>query len=591
MTSPVLDQEVAESVPRIGPRRAPATWLARAAARGAIPIAAFAAAYLAETSVIAARKPLWNDELYTYHFTRVSSLADLWRALETGADQAPPLSYLFTRATFSMLGVGRFTIRLPEIIAFLVFCLCLYAFVKRRTNQIHGLIAMLLPTLTGAYYYASEARAYALVLAFGALALVCWQLATEGVRRRATIFGLALTLFLATSSHYYAVLLLVPLGLGELARTLIARRLDVAVWVAFAGALLPLAAFIQLVRASRNYSAAFWARPSWHDPLGFFSFLFHTTLRGRLSERDVVLLVIVVAALALLVLSPRGRWLESRARVGPLIAATLGLPLAGLLTARLATGVPVTGRELSLVGAALLVLAGYLALRAGSSRPLLAGPPMHEVVAAGAFLLIPLAAVLVAKTATHAYTARYALPAVIGFVILPLALYRLEGSRPIVGLSVVAALAIAFLVASVPRERAASRSSTDQRRTFQFLEHNAPARRPILIDDSHQYLELSYSPPPSLAGRLIYVADPQRDATQNGLFVLGQIASLRVYDRKEGAALRGPLLALSPRGAADWTTTKNRWSILPTLRAQGRSITTKAVYGDQALYEISVSAP
>src|SRR6266542_4145280 len=87
---PVLDQEVAESVPRIGPRRAPATWLARAAARGAIPIAAFAAAYLAETSVIAARKPLWNDELYTYHFTRVSSLADLWRALETGADQAPP---------------------------------------------------------------------------------------------------------------------------------------------------------------------------------------------------------------------------------------------------------------------------------------------------------------------------------------------------------------------------------------------------------------------------------------------------------------------------------------------------------------------
>lgn len=589
MRPPVLEQEVAEAAPPVRRRRPLSRWVARAVARGAIPVAAFAALYFAETSVIATRKPLWNDELYTYYFSRVSSVADLWRALETGADQAPPLSYLLTRASFGVFGVGRFSIRLPEIVAFLLFCLCLYAFVRRRTNVLHGLMAMALPTLTGAYYYASEARAYALVLAFAALALFCWQLATEGVHRGAALVCLALSLVLASSSHYYAVLLLVPLGLGELTRTLVARRVDVAVWLAFAGALLPFAAFVQLVRAARSYSSAFWATPSWHDPAGFFAFLFHTTLRGPLRERDVILLVIVVAAVALLVVSPAGRWLEDRTRAGLLLGAAVFVPLGGLVLARLAAGVAVTARELALVGAALLVLAAYVGLRSGPGGRLMPGPPLHEVVATGAFLLIPLVSVVVAKTVTHAYTARYALPAVIGLAVLPLAFYRLEGARPVVGTAVLGALVIAFPVALVPREHTVSRSSADQRRTYRFLEENAGARLPILIDDSHDYLELSYAPPPSLAGRLIYVADPRRDGTQRGLSELSRIAGLRVYDRRHLAALRGPLLALSPRGAAGWTDTKNRWSILPTLKAQGRRITTRAFYADKALFEISAS--
>ena len=588
MSLPVLEQEVAEATPAAR-RRALAKRLANAVGHGAIPIAAFAVLYLVETSMIATRKPLWNDELYTYYFSRVSSVADLWRALETGADQAPPLSYLLTRASFGVFGVGHFSIRFPEIVAFLLFCLCLYAFVRRRTNQLHGLMAMLVPMVTGAYYYASEARAYGLVLAFAALALVCWQLATEGAHRRTALIGLSLSLGLASSSHYYAGLLLVPLGLGELARTFVVRRVDVAVWVAFAGALLPLAAFVQLVRAARSYSSAFWATPSWHDPAGFFAFLFHTTLNGRLRERDVILLVIVVAAVALLVLSPGGRWLEDWTRAGLLLGATVAVPLVGLLVARVAAGVAVTGRELAVVGAALLVLAAYLALRSGPRRPLLPGPPVHEVVAAGAFLLIPLVSVVVAMTVTHAYTARYALPAVIGLVVFPLAFYRLEGARPLVGTAVVAALAIAFLVALVPREHTVSLSAAHQRRTYRFLEQNAGARLPILIDDSHDYLELSYAPPPSLAGRLIYVADPRRDGTQRGLFELSRIAGLRVYDRRRLSTLRGPLLALSPRGAATWIDTKDRWSILPTLRAQGRNITTRALHDDKALYEISTS--
>jgi 4-amino-4-deoxy-L-arabinose transferase-like glycosyltransferase len=599
VSSPALDQEVADSPARIRPRRALATWVASLAARGGFPVLAFSALYVASTSVLSVRRPLWNDELYTYYFARVPSVADLWRALETGADQAPPVTYLFTRASFSVLGVSSFSIRLPELIAFLVFCSCAYLFVARRTNQLYGLIAMLLPTVTVADYYASEARAYALVLAFGALALVCWQLATEGVRRRPALVGLAVALCLATSSHYYAVLLLVPLCLGELARTLAARRLDVWVWVAFLGALVPFVAFIRLVRASHGYSAGFWGRPSWDDSLRFFSFLLDTRSEaggvqlgqvGRPTEWWLALLAVLVLAAALVALSPAVQWLQSRRKArNMLFAAVVCLALVGPAAVELKPALPVSLLGGAIVGVALLVLGAYFVLKTSSQTPLLPGPPAHEVVAAGAFLLVPLAGVVVAKTVTNAYTDRYALPAVIGLVVLPLALYRLEGRRPLFGASVVAVLAGAFVVMSVLQEQNASRLSADRHRTLQFLERSSGGRLPILIDNPHQFLELSDAAPKSLARRLFYVADPNWDSTQRGLVALGRIASLRVYDRSGDAALPDRLLAFSAGREADWSDTRY-WTVLRLLRAEGRTIRRKAVFGERALYEISASA-
>jgi hypothetical protein len=471
-------------------------------------------------------------------------------------------------------------------------------FVARRTNAVYGLMAMLLPSLTVAYYYASEARGYAFVLAFGAIALVCWQLAAEGVRRRIALVGLAVALALATSSHYYAILLLVPLALGELTRTLAGRRVDPAVWVAFCFALLPFAAFIQLVRASHGYAAGFWGRPTWPDSARFFSFLFDTrwTVRGiqlgqvgRPTEWWLVLVALGVLALALVVLSPGSRWLRNKPWTrAALLGGIAGLSLVGVALVEVASRAPVSVSGVALVGMAMLALAGYVVLRTASSTPLLAGPPAHEVVAAGAFLLVPLAGVVVGKTVTNAYSDRYALSAVIGLAVLPFALYRLEGRRTAVGSSVVAALAVAFGVVFVAHERSVARVSADQERTLHFLEQKAGTRAPILIDNDHLYLELSYAAPPSLAKRFFYVADPQRDSTQRGLLTLGRIAPLRVYGRADAAVLAKSALAFSSRREADWADTRY-WTIMRVLKAEGRTITRQAVYGDWALYEISAS--
>src|ERR1017187_2720902 len=72
-----------------------------------------------------------------------------------------------------------FAIRFPELIGFLAASLCLFHFIRRRTNALYGLVGMLACGITGAYPFAYEARPYGLVLGFCGLALVCWQAATE----------------------------------------------------------------------------------------------------------------------------------------------------------------------------------------------------------------------------------------------------------------------------------------------------------------------------------------------------------------------------------------------------------------------------
>jgi len=568
---------------RVSLRRV-AAWLE---AHAVVVIVAFAAVYAVATAALAWRKPLGNDELFTYLIARVPSLGDLWRALESGAEQTPPLSHLLTRASFGLFGRGHLAARLPELVAFLVFCLCSYAFVARRSNRLYGLVAMLFPTVTVAYFYAFEARAYALVLAFGSLALLSWQLATEGVRRRAALMGLAASLALATASNYYAVLLLLPLGLGELVRTRATRRIDRAVWLSLAGALVPLIAFEQLIRASRSYSAHFWGHASWRSPTNFYAFLVSTRLTGKLLDRDLALLALTALALALVVLATRRRLPSSGRDLAALCLGVGVLPTLGLLAAG-ALGTITLHRREAVAAVLLLALASYVAVRARSGRPLLDGPPAHEVAAAAGFLLIPLASAVLAAAVTHAYVPRYALPAAIGFsVLLPLALYRLEGQHPSVAVGVLAVLGACFLLVLVADWRGLTRTNARREQAFRFLEREAHGTQPILIADPHDFLELSHSPPRTLGQRFVYLADPQasirakgEDTAERGLLELRRIAPLRVYEYRAYLARHTSFLAFASRGPTELS-----W-VLPALRADGRRVRLKAVAGDRALYEV-----
>ncbi len=192
--------------------------------------------FMTVAALRASSRALWYDELFTFYMSHLPSLAAIWAGLKQGADLNPPLIYVATRAAFRLFGDGPVATRLPAMVGFLVMSVCMFRFVARRSNALYGFVAMLFPWITGASRYAYEARAYGLVMGFAALALVCWQSSCEGNRRRWALAGLSLSVAGALMSHCYAVLIFVPLGLGELVRTLRAKRIDWPVWMAIGAA-------------------------------------------------------------------------------------------------------------------------------------------------------------------------------------------------------------------------------------------------------------------------------------------------------------------------------------------------------------------
>src|SRR5262245_37315366 len=205
-------------------------------------VSGFSIVYFAVTGLIAARRPIWTDEFFTLFISRAALYKEFWNALLTGADQHPPLFYLITHASLSLFGESELALRFPAIVGFWLFCVSIYIFARQRISVPYSFAAMVFPLATGAYLYAYEARGYALVLAFTGTSLVCWQATANAARRKYASAGLALSLFAAVGSHYYALLLLPPLILGELIRTYSQRRLNIAVWLAFSAAFIPLIA-------------------------------------------------------------------------------------------------------------------------------------------------------------------------------------------------------------------------------------------------------------------------------------------------------------------------------------------------------------
>jgi hypothetical protein len=192
----------------------------------------FSTLYFIATCFRAHRKLFWFDELFTLYLSRLPSAAALWDALIHGADFNPPLFYLFSRLATPFFGDIQVALRLPEIVGFWVLCLCLFRFVSVRTSVLAGVIAMLFPLLTTAYFYAYEARPHGIVIGFAGIALVCWQAAAYSSRRTGWLVGLFSALSLAILTHTYAILLIAPFALGEASRAWLLRRIDWKVWLA-----------------------------------------------------------------------------------------------------------------------------------------------------------------------------------------------------------------------------------------------------------------------------------------------------------------------------------------------------------------------
>jgi hypothetical protein len=89
---------------------------------------------------------------------------------------------------------------------------------------------------------------------------------------------LGVSLAAAATSHYYGLLVFLPLAAGEMVRSAMRRRIDPAVWITFVLAIVPLLGHMPLIRAGRAYSRTFWSPPQWVNIPDFYFELLTPTL-------------------------------------------------------------------------------------------------------------------------------------------------------------------------------------------------------------------------------------------------------------------------------------------------------------------------
>lgn len=505
--------------------------LAKAEAKGWLWwVAIFSLFYFPITIVRAASRPMWFDELFTFYISRMD-LSKIWAILSSGNEPNPPICYVLTHFSMRMFGENEAAIRLPEVAGFWLMSICVFLFVRHRCSAYAAAAAIFFGLSTKAYVqYAVEARPYGLVLGFCGLAAVCWQYASDGetarVRTLSTI-GFCLALMAALCSHYYAVLLLIPFGVGELVRWWKTGRLNITLSAALVASLLPLVLLYPTIKRGSSFittlvktSPNFWAKPTIDStPLFFIEVL-----------------------------------------------ATTVVPL--LLTAI----VVVVFRSL-----------GYDE-EENDSATTTSWPPIHETAMVIALVALPAFATVLGRIATGSFIARYALSAVVGCsLVFGLLAYKGTYRRQSI---VPAAAAFVFfgwfLGNGLHRPRSVAAQPLPD---ITSVDRNMP----IVIADPLLFLKLVYYAPREFASRMHYLTDLD-SVTKKPDFVpelaLRQLRTwitVPVDDYKPFVANNHRFAVFSsPEPTLEWVAAK--------LTADGHSVQMKPITGGGQIFEVTTAA-
>ncbi len=203
------------------------------------------------------------DEIITSYIAGVPDIRQIWTLIGKGIELNPPLPFWIAWSIDHTVGWNEVTSRIPAIFGYWLMCFCLYWFVRRRCGVVFGFVAFLMPIFTFTAWESAIARGYGLMLGMSGLALLGWQTAADGERRKLGLTGLVTGIAVAVSCHYYAVYVAVAIGLGEIARSDRRWKLDFPIWAAIVIGLSPLAVYAELLRsAAEGASKNFWVSAS-----------------------------------------------------------------------------------------------------------------------------------------------------------------------------------------------------------------------------------------------------------------------------------------------------------------------------------------
>ncbi len=388
-------------------------------------------------------KIFWYDELITFHVASLPSFSLVWHALKAGTDGMPPGYYLMARAGLMLPGSPLISLRLPSLAGYLLTLAGVYWFARKRLPAIAGVAAVLLVVLSPFRPYAVEARPYALLVGFLALAAVCWQRIGE---KRFMLPLFFLFLSLGVCCHYLALMVIGLFGVAELSWSLVWRRLRVGVWASCVLAVIPILIGLPIVLAYRHsFGKSFWAQPSWANAVTTYGD--YLWLDFRLAFALVLFLGLVIA---------RALWRGAQR-----------LPDAG----------------------------GDLPAR------------VPELVLIGGFLFYPAVLGVLTKLASSGYTSRYSWPVILGLALAPVCLagegwIRRYGSLALLGLLAGFVIQSGYEVLQKPGDPKA----VERWARLATLSRQTPGL-PIVIGSPILYLQALEYGAPDIRGRLVEVLD------------------------------------------------------------------------------------
>ena len=418
-------------------------------------------------------KLFWYDELLTFHVSGLQPFSLLWKALLAGADGMPPGYYMIVRLARMIPGDPHVILRLPSIIGYLLTLLGVYWFARRRLPAAAGLAAVILVTLSHFREYAIEARSYALLVGFLAIAAVCWQRFGERWFM-APLF--AISLALAVACHPLAVVAISIFATAELAWTVLSRRIRWGMW---ASCLLATCPFFMglpiLLKYRESFGKSFWSRPTWNTA--------YSTYGLYLGFDPLFTLALIV-----------------------LIMGVIGSVVWRLWQRR----------------------------RGGSRDRDFSLP---ELILVAAFILYPALLVTLAKTLHSGYVDRYGWPAIFGLVLGTVYLFCAMGvrsapTRLLIGLLIPFAVIARFEFKVLAKTTVAAR---DERWTkLAQLSRDNPDL-PVVIGNGTRYLEAVEYASIDLRERLVEADDPDianqldgHDTVEKTNRILAEFIPLRI---------------------------------------------------------------
>jgi hypothetical protein len=198
-----------------------------------------------------AHRPFWYDELNTYYISMSPTWGRFWGSIRN-ADLNPPLHYLLIRSGIVLFGDTPFTARITVMVAFLAASLIVFHLISRRLGGGVGLVALGIFWSFAITAYAVELRSYAFILAFFCTAALCWMNAVEFDSWTVWHTGVLVAISAMFLTHCFTPPYAAAIGVGELTRTIVRRRIDRKVWAAILAPLAILPFYIPLVRNAQT---------------------------------------------------------------------------------------------------------------------------------------------------------------------------------------------------------------------------------------------------------------------------------------------------------------------------------------------------